>query len=348
MQGILDLTQSFGFRPSLACVAALLLAWFAQAQSLDEVHVAPRQKANAELSTVDVAPIRDLSAPLVHTKPFRVAVDLVLVPVTVTDAMNRPVTTLQKENFAIYEGEKPQGIRYFSQDEALLSVAVLLDVSKSMSDKIETERTALQAFFNNANPQDEYFAITFSDRPRLVASSTTSIDEIQRQLMSAEPGGPTAMLDPIYLAEAELHTAKYKRRAIVIISDGGDNVSHYSLREIRDLVRESDVEVYAIGLFEPHFLESSFFGPIEEKLGKKWLSGITDCTGGRTVTINDRAKVPEAAAAISREMRHQYVLGYRPQIHRDGKWRRIKVRVASTAQRPLHAFCKQGYISLEK
>jgi Ca-activated chloride channel homolog len=114
-------------------------------------------------------------------------------------------------------------------------------------------------------------------------------------------------------------------------------------------VREGDVEVYAIGLFEPSLLESSFFGPLEEKLGKKWLSGITDCTGCRTVTINNRAKVPDAAAAVSREMRSQYVLGYRPIIRRDGKWRKIKVRVASsTAQQPLHASHKNGYISPEK
>jgi Ca-activated chloride channel family protein len=325
MQGILTPSQN-GFRLSLGC-AVLLFAWFAHAQSVDDVHVEPRQKPKAEASE----------------KPIRVDVDLVLVPVTVTDAMNRPVAALQKQDFALYEGEKRQEIRYFFENEDPLSVAVLLDVSKSMSNKMDTEREALEDFFNNANPEDEYFAITFSDRPRLVASSTSSIEDIQRHLTLA-PGGPTAMLDAIYLAEDQLRTAKYKRRAIVIFSDGGDNVSHHSHKEIRGLVRERDVEVYAIGLFE-----AAPLGTVEEKLGKIWLSQITDCTGGRTVAIQKREKVPEAAAAVSREIRSQYVLGYRPTVARDGKWRKIKVRVASaTPEQPLHASYKQGYISPEK
>jgi Ca-activated chloride channel family protein len=327
MPGTLTLNKNVGFRSSVVCVL-LLFAWFTLAQSVDNVHVEPRQKPKAQSSE----------------KPLRVDVDLVLVPVSVTDAMNRPVAALQKEDFALYEGEKRQEIRYFFEDEEPLSIALLLDVSKSMSNKIDTEREALEDFFNNANSADEYFAITFSDRPRLVASSTSSIEDIQRHLTLAEPGGPTAMLDAIYLAEDQLRTAKYKRRAIVIFSDGGDNVSHHSHREIRGLVRERDVEVYAIGMFE-----AAPLGTVEEKLGKIWLSQITDCTGGRTVAIQKREKVPEAAAAVSREIRSQYVLGYRPTLPRDGKWRKIKVRVASaTAEEPLHASYKQGYISQEK
>src|SRR5256885_6615285 len=290
-------------RVCLAGAVVLVLACFAHAQLGDDAHIETRQKLNPLPSV-----------------PFRVDVDLVLVPVTVTDAMNRPVTALQKQDFLLYEGEKPQEIRYFFQNEEPLSIAVLLDVSKSMTDKIDIERTALEHFFNNANPQDEYFAITFSDRPRLVASATNSLGDIQRHLTLAEPGGPTAMLDAIYMAEDQLRTAKYKRRAIVIFSDGGDNVSHHSYKEIKGLVRERDVEVYAIGLFQP-----APFGTIEEKLGKMWLSEITDCTGGRTVAVQNRMKVSEAAGAVSREIRSQYVLGYRPAI-RDGKWRKIKIR----------------------
>jgi Ca-activated chloride channel family protein len=342
---VLSLSQRVALRFSFACVAFLMFAWFAQAQSsLDDVHVEPRQKANTEVSPGDGAMPRGLPSLETRAKPLRVDVDLVLVPVTVTDAMNRPVIALRKQDFKLYEGEKLQEIRYFFQEEEPLSIAVLLDVSKSMSDKIATEREALQDFFNNANPEDEYFEITFSDRPRLVASSTNSIEELQRPLTLAEPEGPTAMLDAIYLAEAQLRTAKYKRRAIVIFSDGGDNVSRHSHKEIRGLVRERDVEVYAIGLFE-----AAPFGSVEEKLGKLWLSQITDCTGGRTVAIQKREKVPEAAAAVSREIRSQYVLGYHPSNSRDGKWRKIKIRVASaTDPQPLRASYRQGYISLEK
>jgi Ca-activated chloride channel homolog len=342
--GVLSRSQNVGLRLFLAGVTVLMFAWFAQAQSLDDVHVEPRPKPSTEASAGDAAQTRGVPSLETRIKPLRVDVDLVLVPVTVTDAMNHPVTALQKQDFKLYEGEKLQKIRYFFQEEEPLSIAVLLDVSKSMSDKIATEREALQDFFNNANPEDEYFEITFSDRPRLVASSTNSLEELQRPLTLAEPAGPTAMLDAIYLAEAQLRTAKYKRRAIVIFSDGGDNVSRHSHKEIRGLVRERDVEVYAIGLFE-----AAPFGSVEEKLGKMWLSQITDCTGGRTVAIQRREKVPEAAAAVSREIRSQYVLGYHPSNSRDGKWRKIKVRVASaTQQQALRASYKQGYISLEK
>jgi Ca-activated chloride channel homolog len=325
------------------CVALLLFSCFAWPQSVDDVHVVPRDD-NHNHSVVDVLPVEKLPAMDAHTVPLRVDVDLVLVPVTVTDAMCHPVNTLKKQDFALYEGDKPQEIRYFFTEEAPISVAVLLDVSKSMSDKIDTERAAIVEFFNNANPQDEYFAITFSDRPRLISRATRSIDEIERKLLAVEPGGPTSMLDAIHLAESALRSARYQRRAIVIISDGGDNASHYTLRETKNLAQESDVEIYAIGLFD-----TFFFNTIEERLGKKWLSEITDTTGGRTITVDNRARVPEAAATISRELRTQYVLGYRPTEPKGGKWRKIKVRVNSlAAHQPLQAYYKRGYMAPER
>jgi Ca-activated chloride channel homolog len=321
----------------------LTLGSFAQAQSLDDVHVTPRTPRDEASSIVDVAPLEGVPTLDGYAKPLRVDVDLVLVPVTVTDSMSRPVIDLKKQDFALYEEDKPQQIRYFFAEELPISVAVLLDVSKSMTDKFESERAAVAEFFKNANPKDEYFAITFSDRPRLVADSTQSIDEIQRKLRMADPGGPTSLLDAIHLAEAELRGARYKRRAIVIISDGGDNASRYTFKETRKLVQEEDVEIYAIGLFD------KFFKTLEEKLGKQWLSGITDATGGRTVTVDSQEKVPEAAATISRELRTQYVLGYRPSELRAGKWRRIKVKVTSlAANHPVQIHYKKGYIAAER
>ena len=323
------------------CALTVLSTSFARGQSADDVHIFPQNKRNNTDSTGGAVPAESLPAPISHTEPLHVNVDVVLVPVTVSDSRNRPVTTLTKQDFSLFEEDKRQEIRYFSAEEAPLSVAILFDVSKSMSDKIDTERAALVDFFNNANPDDEYFAITFSDRPRLLANSTRSIDELQGKLMKIEPGGPTAMLDAIYLAESKLRSARYKRRAIVIFSDGGDNASRYTLREIKNLVQESDVEVYAIGLFDTFFV-----GALEEKLGRMWLREITDATGGRTLTVDNRAKVPQAAATISREMRNQYILGYRPDADGVGRWRKIRVSAirAGTEQR-LYAHYKKGYIS---
>jgi len=263
-----------------------------------------------------------------------------MVPVTVSDSMNHTVTSLKKEDFALYEGGQQQEIRYFSTEDEPISVAILLDVSKSMTDKIETERAAIDEFFNNANSQDEYFAIAFSDRPRVLADPTQSIDQIQGELLAEQPGGPTALLDAVYLAIFKLRSARYERRAILILSDGGDNASRYKLREIKNVAQESDVQIYAIGLFE-----TFFFNTIEERLGKVWLGEITDVTGGRTITVDNRGKVPEAAATISRAMRNQYVLGYRPTTTATTKWRKIRVRLTS-ANDHLRAYYRRGYQSM--
>jgi Ca-activated chloride channel family protein len=314
---------------------------FGQTPSTEEVHTVPRTSVGLDSGT-DRVPARNLPPFDPQNRPLHVNVDLVLVPVSVSDFMNQPVVTLTKGDFALYEENRPQEIRYFAKEEAPLSVAILLDVSKSMSDKIDIERAAVVEFFKNARPDDEYFAITFSDYPRVVARSTQSIDDLEQRLTTIEPGGPTAMLDAVYLAVSELRSARYKRKAIVIFSDGGDNVSRYTLREVKSLVKESDVQIYAVGLFE-----TVVFNTVEEKLGKKWLSEITDATGGHTLTVDNRAKVPEAAATISRELRNQYVLGFRPVEPVKTEWRKIKVRVtAPPDRRPLRAYYREGYLAL--
>lgn len=270
---------------------------------------------------------------------MRVDVDLVLVPVTVTDYLNHSVTDLPKQNFQLFENDEPQRIEYFSTEDGPISVGLLLDLSRSMANKFETERQAVRSFIDNANPQDDYFVITFADRPRLLTSSTQSLDDIQNSLATVEPNGNTALLDAVYLAVSRMRSARYKRRALLIITDGGDNHSRYRMREIRSLVEEADVQVYALGIFD------SFFRTFEEFMGKRWLSEITDVTGGRTVTADNVSKVPALAAAISREMRSQYVLGYKPSdLTRDGRWRRLKVRV--TPSKPdvhLQVYSKKGY-----
>jgi Ca-activated chloride channel family protein len=344
MRTNLSLMAKTGFRLILFCWLTLALISFARTQSADDVHIIPRADAKKHVPTSDTVPIAGPDGPVAlhaHARPFRVDVDLVLVPVTVTDAMERPAMALTKRDFALYENGKLQEIRYFSEETAPVSIALLVDVSKSMTDKIDTERAAIVEFFKNACPQDEYFAITFSDRPRLVASSTQSIDELETKLSSVEPGGPTAMLDAVYMAQAELRSARYKRKAILIISDGGDNVSRYTLREIKQLAQESDVQIYAIGLFE-----TFFFNTIEERLGKKWLREITDATGGRTITVDNHAKLPEAAAELSREIRSEYVLGYRPVSPVPNRWQKVKVRITSSSgEHPLRAYYKQGYLT---
>ncbi len=328
-----------GFR-GLAVVLFLTLCIApAQAQSVsdDVVHIVPREKAApAPSAPLDEGPV--LTA---HTRALRADVNVVLVPVTVTDTLNRPVLGLEKESFQLFEGDEPQHIRYFSTEDAPVSVGILLDLSRSMNNKIDLAKEALAEFFKTANPEDDYFVITFADRPRLAADATQSIGTIQAKLADAKASGHTAMLDAIYLGLSKARHSRHRRRALLIISDGGDNCSRFRSREIKSLVQESDVEIYAIGVFD------RIFKTPEEWAGKKLLTEITETTGGHTVTIGNARQLPEAAAAISLELRNQYVLGYRPSNPaRDGTWRKIKVKLnPSSAISPAQVYAKRGYLA---
>lgn len=306
----------------------------ALAQSAHEAHIAPRLPFDGPAASADAT---------THSQPIRVDVDLVMIPVIVTDPMNHPVLSLKRDDFTLYEGTSRQQIRYFSLEDAPLSIGLVLDCSASMKNKIEYESQALQEFFANANSQDEYFAVAVSDTPRVIATAADSIGTLQDRLTSAPPQGHTALFDAIYLAVAKLRTAHYQRRALLIISDGGDNKSRYTRGEIKKAIEEADVLTYAIGIFdeEPIPLLKS----IEERMGREWLSELTDASGGRTIAADDRRKIPEIAAIVSRELRSQYVLGYRSSNPvRDGKWRKVTVKVAppSAAMR-LNTHYKERY-----
>lgn len=263
--------------------------------------MAPNPKPS---STVSIAN-GDLS---LHMKSLRVDVDLMLVPVSVTDTFDRPVIGLGKDNFKLFERGREQQIRFFSSEDAPLSVGLVLAISKSMADKISIEREALAEFFKNANPQDEYFAIAVSDRPVVLAESTRWIGDIQAKLASAQPTGYTALMDSIYLALNKIRLARYQRRVILIISDGGENDSRYKSREIKELAAESGVLIYAIRPYNA----LHFFRTIEEKLGNRVLSGITEATGGRTISLADSDNLPRATGAISRELRNHMSSGTFP------------------------------------
>jgi Ca-activated chloride channel family protein len=274
---------------------------------------------------------------------LRVSSDLVLVPITVTDGLNHPQTNLGRGNFTVFEGEQAQEIRYFSSEDSPISVGLLLDVSRSMQDKIDTERIAVDQFFKNANPQDDYFVITFNNELHVLSDVTQSTTGIENELGLVQPSGSTALLDAVYLGISKLRKAQYSRRALVIISDGGDNASRYKLKEIRNLVSESDVMVYAIGIFA-----SGPFKSFEEVMGKRWLSTMTDITGGRTATVQNVAKLPEECALLSRELRSQYVIGYRPRAVADGKWRKIKITVTSSSDATqFRPYYRKGYYASE-
>jgi Ca-activated chloride channel homolog len=337
-----------GLRPPFVCLLATLalavlptFPCLAQSDWLDEAHVVPLPSSDRVVRTSPGEPT--LSASL---KPFRSDVDLVLVPVTVTDSFNRPVLDVSQHEFTLYEDSVPQPIQYFSREDAPISIALVLDYSASMKNKIEYEQEAVKQFFIHANPDDEYFIITVSSKPKLIASSTQSIGTIEERLGATKPQGATALYDAIYLGINKLRTARYQRRALLIISDGGDNHSRYSLKETRHMIEEANVLTYGIGIFDD--MPVPLLKTVEERLGRQSLAKLTDASGGRTIPADDRRQIPQIAGLISRELRDQYMLGYRPtNQNRDGKWHKIRVRLSATAALR-HVYYREGYLAPEQ
>src|SRR5579863_2483612 len=221
-----------------ACFLILLLsaasAVFApaHAQDVNDVHVVPRDTAShdADKSRIQEVANQSLIAPSLntHVRPLKVAVDLVLVPVTITDPLNRLVTGLDKENFQLFEGSSKEEIKSFSSEDAPVSLGVIFDSSGSMSSKMDRAKDAVVEFFKTANPQDEFFMVTFSDAPEVVSDFTSSVDEIQDKLVYTFPRRRTALLDAIYMGISKMREAKFPKKALLIISDGGDNHSRYT------------------------------------------------------------------------------------------------------------------------
>jgi len=308
--------------------------------SLDDVHVVSRQATPAVASMVASSQL--VAGSYLHV--IKRDVNLVLVPVSVTDPLQRLVTGLGRENFQVFEGKKAQEIRHFSTEDTPVSVGIVLDSSGSMKDKMERVREAVRQFCETANPQDEFFMITFADKPRLASDFTSVPEEIEKELLFTQPRGRTALLDAVYMALDKMHQAKYGKKALLIISDGGDNHSRYGEHEVKAAVKESDVMIYAVGTFD------RFVPTEEERLGPALLSSITEPTGGRTFTLQTPNDLPAVAHRIGTELRTQYVIGYRPQdAPHDGKWHKISVKLRLPRKLSvLRAHSKTGYYAHEE
>ncbi|HEY2013247.1 MAG TPA: VWA domain-containing protein [Bryobacteraceae bacterium] len=264
-----------------------------------------------------------------------------LVPVSVCDPGNHPVTGLEKEHFRVFDDKVEQTVTHFAMDDETVAVGIVLDVSGSMGPKLRRSRLAAAAFFQTANPDDEFFLVEFNDQPKLVVPLTRNTEEIQNQLTFTQSKGRTALLDAIMLSLHEMKKSQKNRKALLVISDGGDNTSRYSETEVRNLVRESDVLIYAIGVFEPF---GSRGRTPEESAGPGLLSELAEQTGGRHFP-SDTAELPDIAAKIGIELRNRYVLGYSPTAYqRDGRYHRVQVKiVAPRGLPPLRAFWRLGY-----
>jgi VWFA-related protein len=267
--------------------------------------------------------------------------NLVLVPVTVCNPYNQPVTGLEKEHFRLFDDKVEQTITHFSMDDEPVAVGLVFDISGSMGAKLRESRQAATEFFKNANPEDEFFLVEFNDQPKLVSPLGTAVEEIRNQLIFSQSKGRTALLDAVFLAMHEIRKSQKNRKALLIISDGGDNSSRYTESEVRSLVRESDVMIYAIGIYESG---SARARTPEEAGGPGLLNDLSEQTGGRHFPA-DVSELPDIAAKIGVELRNRYVLGYTPtDQQRDGRYHPVVVKVIPPHGLPtLHAYWRRGY-----
>lgn len=295
--------------------------------------------------SISKAPPRTAGADSLNTTrsvDLRVNRTLVLINVTVTDPLNRFVTGLEKQNFRLYEDKVEQQITDFSAEDAPISIGLVFDTSGSMGPKLQKSRQAAAEFFKTANPADEFFLVQFNDRPGLSVPFTTDTDKIQSTLTFTQSKGRTALLDSVYLAMHEMKRARNPRKAVLIISDGGDNSSRYTETEIKSAVRETDVQIFAIGIFEGM---SNRGRTPEESAGPGLLNELASQTGGREYAVENVAELPDIAAKIGVELRNEYILGYTPKNkERDGKYRRVQVKLNQPrGLPPLKAYFRLGY-----
>ncbi|HWF45685.1 MAG TPA: VWA domain-containing protein [Bryobacteraceae bacterium] len=296
----------------------------------EPVHIESRPKPNAE-ATVNSHPV-----------DIRVDKTLVLINVTVTDPLNRFVTGLEKEHFRLFEDKVEQKISSFSSDDAPISIGLVFDTSGSMGAKLQKSRQAAAEFFKTANPADEFFLVQFNDRPELAVPFTSDTDKLQSALTFTQSKGRTALLDAVYLAMHEMKKAHNPRKALLIVSDGGDNSSRYTESDVKGAVREADVQIFAIGIFESMGTRGR---TPEEAAGPGLLNELAEQTGGREYAVENVAELPDIAAKIGIELRNEYVLGYTPKNReRDGKYRRVQVKLNQPrGLPPLKAYFRLGY-----
>jgi Ca-activated chloride channel homolog len=298
------------------------LALFLPLAFLGQVSIPSREKANQK--PPDEIPRPDL----------RVDRTEVLVPVAVNDAYNRPVAGLDKENFRVFDDKLEQVITSFSMEDEPVAVGLVFDTSGSMSGAEREEHLAATEFFKTANPEDEFALVEFDSSPRLVVPLTADPTKITYQLLFTHTRGSTALLDAVFLGLHEIKKSTKKRKALVVISDGGENNSRYTATEIKNVVKESDVLIYSIGVFaDPNYTDA---GGV--------LNSISEQTGGRMFKTQG-ARLSDIAQKISVDLRNRYLLGYVPtNTERNGKYHLVEVKVVPPkGLPPVKAHWRTGY-----
>jgi len=264
---------------------------------------------------------------------FRLDVNRVLIPVMVTDDLDRPVEGLQAKDFRVFEDGIEQRVDRVSIDDAPISIGLVFDASSSMKSKMQPARRAVSELIHTALPEDEFSLVRFSDAPERVFGFTRRTKSIEDSLTGTRADGWTALWDAMYLSLHEMKSASHARKALVVLSDGVDNASRYTKGSVRDFALESDLRIFSIC--------------IQER--SRGLADIAEATGGRALLVHRLSDLPEAAAAISAELHSEYVVDYSStNPHKDGKYRRVLIRLVQPAGSPrFHISWRRGYYASE-
>jgi Ca-activated chloride channel family protein len=314
---------------------------------------------------------------------FRTGVELINVTATVTDRYGRFVPELKQTDFAVYEDDQPVEISHFSAERVPVSLGIVLDTSGSMAgDKIVNALAAIERFLDRLlNPDDEVFLYSFDSNVRLIQDWTTNRNAASASLRRVRAAGGTAMYDAVLEAVPMAQSGRNRKKAVVVISDGNDTNSRADVRDVRQIVRQTEVLVYAVGIDgqgEPTLLprqpqfprqpppQIPFPIPGRRRPGVPWpvlpprysatmgqfgpadgvnvmaLREMTDDSGGRTEIVRDSGDLDRATMSIADELSQQYYIGYPSLGRRDGRWHTIRVEVRD---RSLRVRARRGYLA---
>jgi Ca-activated chloride channel family protein len=264
--------------------------------------------------------------------------DLVTFTVTVRDRMGRCVWGLDKPNFEVYDGKVKQEVTFFSDEDMPLNIGIIFDVSGSMITKMDAAKHALAEMLERSHPDDDIFVMSVADQVSLVHDFTPNAPTIANSLSLATGKGRTALFDAVYAAVLKARMGRHEKRALIIISDGQDNNSRYSYAELRELLRESDVAVYSIGIIDPAEGEFALYG-------QAVLEGLSSPTGGIAYFPMDSEGLFDVCTHIALELRHQYSIGFYPTGDGRGEsWHKLRVKIKGPPNAPkLSALHRAGY-----
>jgi Ca-activated chloride channel family protein len=252
------------------------------------------------------------------------------------------VNGLAGNAFTIAEDGTQRTIQTFSEEDAPVSLGIVLDVSGSMKGYVAAAKEALKDLLKDANPSDEIFLNGVSTRPRAYSGFEDSFDETMRRVEAEEAGGRTALIDTIFDSAKELRRGVHARKALVVISDGMDNHSRFTSQDLRLQEVEAEAQIYTIATV-------AAMNPIqppkpmimsEAQKGREFMQELAAKTGGLSFTISSPSDIATAAASIGRALRNQYTLGYAPGGSKGGKWHKITVKVAGPGMK---AYARTGY-----